>query len=490
MFCISHRNFIQFHSITAGTSNNNPISTDTVNADAPKWLNCPNGTSFGGNNVCPVFRSNSRDIYLIKPKINYFSSLFDDLVKFENMIIHNSVQSACDMIIDTQSAKNEIIIGKLLKYFVCFKIDIDVLKLDGSFNDIFESNTSSNEKIEDRVDNLKLNCKNDQEDVFNVIKDKLIESDFEGAVNHCLNSGRYVDALIIANCGGNDLRSKIEDFILENNKSFHLNLAIHLGRNDLQGFTSTAPLNDWIQIIKVIHKNSSPEHASQLVKVLSIRMINENMHYPALFTSLLAQDFESFVEIVFDLTSGIDNYSISKLIYLFKVIRVIEALKPDSIKSYNNNSTRLKIFEIISKLLSLFLSAGLNANFIASLIDKNFYDNHIKDKNSDIDSFFGFIRPNQSNSADIQSDLTNISNGAFINSFVHQNSKEFVPNYVFPKPVLIRQHAPPPSPSITVNYNDAPIINPKLSKFSPQINIQGPRFLKYFYSYFFRNFAR
>lgn len=484
MFCISHRNFIQFHSITAGTSNNNPISTDSANAETPKWLNCPIGTSFGGNNICPVFRPNSRDIYLIKPKINHFSSLFDDLVKFENMIIHNSVQSACDMIIDTQSTKDEIIIGKLLKCFVCFKIDIDLLKLDESFNEIFESDTSNNEKIEYKVDN---NCTNDQEDVVNVIKDKIIESDFEDAVSHCLNSGRYVDALIIANCGGNDLRYKIEDFILENNKSFHLYLAIHLGRNDLQGFTSTAPLSDWIQIIKVIHKNSSPEHASQLVKVLSIRLINEHMHYPALFTSLLAQDFESFVETVFDLTSDMDNSSISKLIYLFKVIRVIEALKPDSIKSFNNNSTRLKIFEINSKLLSLFLSAGLNANFIANLIDKNFYDNHIKDRNSDIDSFFGFIRPNQSNSADMQSDLTNISNGAFINSFVHQNSKEFVPNYVSPKPVLIHQHAPPPppSPSINVNYNDAPIINPKLSKFSPQISIQGSKFLKYFSSYFF-----
>jgi hypothetical protein len=399
------------------------------------------------------------------------------------MINHNSVQKACDMINNTQSNKDEIRIGKLLKHFASSNIDTVILNLAEILNEIFEMNPLNHEKIEHKISNLNIACTDELKNVEDIISDKIIESDFEGAINECLNARRYIDALIISNCGGVELRSKVENYILKNNNSFHINLAIHLNQNDLHGFISKAPLSQWIRTIKVIFKNSSAEHASQFVKVLSKRLINENMCYPALFTTLFAEDFESFVEIMFNLILSDKSPEISELIYLFKIIRIIEAFKPDSIKSFENYSTKLKVFEIISKLLSLFISAGLNANFIVNLLDKDFYNHHIKDKNSDIDSFFGFIQPVQSNSVEIHSEKN--SNETNINSFSPKNPKEFLCNNVSAMPVLKHKYSTPASPSTNANYNDAPIINPKLTKFSPQFCNQGRIYFELFSSNFF-----
>ena len=388
------------------------------------------------------------------------------------MIKHNLIQKACEIIIETRSNKEEIIIWELLKNFGSSNIEIELLKLAENYNDSVETNPPNRENLEDKISNLNIKCANEMKNFEGIISDKIIESDLEGAMNDCLNACRNVDALIIANCGGIELRSKAESFILKNNNSFHLNIAIHMSRNDFLGFVSTAPLSEWIRIIKGIFKFSVPESLSQLSKVLSKRLMNESMYYPALFATLLAQDFESFFEIVFNLTLGDRNPNISELIYLFKIIRIIEIFKPDSIKNFENYSTRLKVFEIISKLASLFLSAGLSAKFIINFLDKDFYDNHIKYINPEVEAFLGYTRLAHSDSINLHSDLTkNLSNG-----IKHQSSKEIVPNYVTPGPVLIHQKVTPSPPLANVNYNDAPIINPKLSKFSPQICNQGPQY--------------
>lgn len=386
------------------------------------------------------------------------------------MINHNLIQKVCDMIIDTRSNKDDIIIWELLKHFGCSNIDSELLKLAENLSDFIKINPSNHEHFEDKISNLNIACANQMKDFEAIISDKIIESDFEGAMNDCLNSRRIIEALIIANCGGIELRSKAESFILKNNNSFLLNIAIHMSRNDLLGFVSTAPLSEWIRIIKAIFEISAPESASQFFKILSKRLINESMHYPALFATLLAQDFESFLEIVFNLTLNDRNPNILELIYLFKIIRIIENFKPGSIKCFENYSIRLKVFEIISKLLSLFFSAGLSVKFIFNFLDRDFYDNHIEFKNPDVDALFGYAQLAHSNTINELGDMTkNMSN-----RIKHENSKEIAPNYESPGPFLIHQKLSSiSSPLTNVNYNDAPIINPKLSKFSPQICNQG-----------------
>lgn len=471
---MSHRNFIEFRSINGDESSEENFYHKSCD-ESPKWLNCPVGSSFGGNNICSTFRPNTSNICLIKPKIDFFSWLSEDLMQFEKMINEGLIEKLCDKHILKQPQKEELLVWELLKRFESSNFGSEVFKLAENSRNSFNSNLFAPENIENRIKNFNFNNSAELNDFDYIITDKIIESDFEGAMHDCLNSSRYFNALIIANCGGKELRTKAEQLILKDTNSFHVNLAIRLMQNDLEGFITTVPVGEeWFRLIKVIFKHATAEYAPNLFKVLSKRLIRESMNIPALLAASLARDFETFLEIVFSRTPKDGNLSVTELIYYFKIIRIIEALEPNTIKSLKNYSNKVMIFEIVSKLISLFISSGLRIDSIMNFIDREFYDTNIKTKNPEIDAFFeGINQPSYNYFESIQQ-VTESPGVGKLNSPTHQTTTSSAVLTNSPsKPRHFFEVKSPSSMSSNTNYNDAPMINPKLAKLSPQFCIQG-----------------
>lgn len=474
---MSHRNSIEFRSINDEpfTQENN---CDKICNVAPKWMYCPVGSAFGGNNICSTFRSSNRNINLTRPKIDYFASHVEDLINYENMIAQGLFNEICNENIEKLSEKDQMTIWQLLKSVVSTDTCIEeVLSLAESYRDISNS-SSTNNPIENGTKNIYSLEPSTFNDFETSIIDRIIESDFEGAMNDCFAAGRPVDALLISNCGGIDLRSKAENFILGSSDSFLLNLAVSLSRNDLYEFTSTAPANEWLRMLRVISKHSAKESEHHLYKKLATRLVGENMYNPALFAAILALDFELFLEVVLKLTQKDRTLRAQELIDFFKIIRIIEALKPNSIKSIANYSTKIAVFEIVSKLAYLLSSAGFKADFVTNLLDKDFYDSHMKTKNPLIDTFFDSMgTSNPSNNVILSRDLAPATVQLSESNVKHLpqqilSSSSF--GYIPTKPQFFSNNIScSPSPSLNRNYNDVPVLIPKFSKHSPQLCSQG-----------------
>lgn len=473
---MSHRDFIEFHSI-----NDEVViqqnDCDNIGNVAPKWMHCPVGSSFGGNNICSTFRSSNRSINLMRPKIDYFASQVEDLINYENVITQGLFNDICDKNIEKLSNKDEITIWRLLKSIASTNTFLEVLNLAES---CCESCTdfSNNEPIENCTRSIGSLDLSNLKDFETSVIDKIVESDFEGAMNDCFAAGRPVDALLISNCGGIDLRSKAENFILKSNNSFHLNLAVNLSRNDLHDFTSTAPVSEWFRVLRVISKHSDEEYAHHLFKQLAARLIGENMNIPALFAAALAVDFELFLEVVLKLTLKNRTQSVQELIDFFKIIRIIEALKPNSIKCIEKFSTKIAVFEIVSKLTYMLSSAGFKADFVANLLDKDFYDSHVKTKNPLIDTFVEFMETSNSNTNEIFTRNSALVTVPFseskIKTLPQQTSSSSSFGFAQTKPQFFSNNLScSSSPSQNRNYNDVPMLIPKFSKHSPQLCSQG-----------------
>ena len=132
---------------------------------------------------------------------------------------------------------------------------------------------------------------------------------------------------------------------------------------------------------------------------------------------------------------------------------------------------KTSVFEILTKLKSIFTSFGLG-DCVVSLLDTNFFNNHLKNKNEDIDSFIEIIRPFKKGHSDvpiIEDLVSSFKNDLGMHSNPIYNSALNMPEYspkIDPFPVHSLQTS-------TTKYNDAPIINRNLSKLSSHIGIQG-----------------
>ena len=468
-----------FHRNNSIDKNNNPVKT-------PKWFNRPIGAAFGGNNVCAIFRNDSQHINLLKPEINFINEIYTNLVDFESKINYLSIESVCEHELKNETILENNYIWKILKSLSSPHMHTEILKLIENQDDKFLSKHVLDSNISDvselSLTDLDLNSDfKEMKSVDKIITDKIINSDFKGAVLICIEKKRFSDALIIANCGENSLREFTEDLILEKSGSIYLNIAKSINRQDLNNFVLQTPLSEWKNILAVICNYSSAITIENLLRKLAERLIQEKLDSCAIYVFIILGDFEKFLEIALQkqiklsikCESDVDFYK--NLIFAYKVIRILEAHTPNYILSFTHTSMKIFVFEIITKLQSLLFSFGLDFSSFTTLnYISNIYSTHLQAKNFIIDEFLA---------CNSQLVLSNSSD------FEHNNShnKHLVVSESTPKIAVLTQNILHQKvstnlnntalnsswvPSLTTKYNDVPTINPNLSKLSPLLLCQ------------------
>lgn len=417
----------------------------------------------------------------MKPEINFINEIYNNLVDFESKINHISIESVCEHELKKETILKNNYIWKLLKSLSSPDMHTEILKLIEIQDDKFLSNHVLDSNISDASEllltDLDLNSDiTDIKSVDKIITDKIINSDFEGAVLICIEKKRFSDALIIANCGENSLREFTEDLILEKSGSIYLSIAKSINRQDLNNFVLQTPLSEWKNILAVICNHSSAISIENLLRKLAERLIQEKLDSCAIYVFIILGDFEKFLDIAFQnqirlsikCENDVDFYK--NLIFAYKVIRIIEAHSPNYILSFTHTSMKIFVFEIITKLQYLLFSFGLDLSNITKLnYISNIYSPHLQAKNSIIDEFIAC------NSQEV---LSNSSD------FEHNNNhtenlivSESTPKIPIPTQNILHQKVSTNlnntalnsswESSLNIKYNDIPTINPNLSKLSP-----------------------
>lgn len=434
---------------------------------SPKWLNCPIGASFGGSNSCAVFRSNSQNVNILTPKIESVWVCHSELILFESDISLRGGLEVCIDLIKNEKDTHKKSIFYIMKSLFSHESKSESMAMIDEFETQMPVNKLTDMCFSDS--NSPKNLVASEAIAFESnITEKLIKSDFEGAMLDCLNNHFFVEAIIISNCGGEELKKRAEKFILNYKNLTFLSIAKSISTNDFDELVSTAPLIRWREILKVISNHASQDRIKNLLKILSNRLIASNLHSSARFVQIISEDFEGFLKITLAHSNNmeigedyiIDNFK--NLIFEYKIIRILESFRPGFTNYFENDSVSIQVFEVVTKLKYILSKFGLSDCSLAKFMNKNIHEKYLKNKNPQIDAFFD-------NHSIIQSNLFHSPSAPAAELHNYNVSTQEQLNFNSSAPIIILHSLPASSPK----YNDAPIINPNLSKISPQLVPQG-----------------
>lgn len=467
-------NGILFHSINERGSESRESVVVEKNEFSPQWLNCPIGASFGGNNSCSVFRPGNRKVDVFKPKIDVISDIYHDLIQFESSINRSSITSICENLHDSEIDTDDKLLWKIISLLSSSDVRSDLLDLiDQTFNE----SSKPNEAIKMQEFNSLLNDIHVSGAFSSEIADKIVNSDLEGAVLKCIEANRFADALFISNFGTDELRVKTEKEYLQRSSHFYLSLAKCIGRKEYDVFVSTSPIEQWRNILRVICLHAAPDTLPTLARILFLRLINEGLERQALFVGILCRDFEKIVEIYLEKIRSIvknDNNASNahdNIIKAYKLLRILEFICPNYVKSFISVHNKIAVFEIETKIKALLSSFGYDDGCIYNFQGKDFYTDIIRNKHQEIDLFVE-SRLGGPLSHSVQGKMAPVTHAVVDNTSNSRTQSILTPalthtiasNSIQNNPVWITRN---------IMYNDAPIVNPKLSKLSPKIGNQG-----------------
>lgn len=102
----------------------------------------------------------------------------------------------------------------------------------------------------------------------------VVIGDFSGAVDLCLQTARYADALILAMCGGPDLlnRAKKEVFRLRRDEASYVRLLENVIEGNFLDVVQNADLAEWQKIVAMVCTYAQGEEFSRLMETLGSRL--------------------------------------------------------------------------------------------------------------------------------------------------------------------------------------------------------------------------
>lgn len=421
---------------------------------------------------------------MLKPKIEQFSNYYDDLLQFESNIKQLSLSETCKHLIKQEFNNERKSWLELISVLFASKPNNEMIELLKNLEIENISELSLSETYSDRENgSIITHISNSLEAL---LTDKIIQSDFEGAMLECIKMNRFVDAIIISDCGGEELREKSEDLIIKSEAPMYLRLAKSIRRRNFDDFVATAPINQWYKILEVVCIYAEPDAVNRLLKVLSERLISEGMHKFACYPLILSGDFEEFLDIILNhkytlnLMTNSLNLVLEALIFDYKLLRILETYRSGLINSFEKSSNKILAFEISVKLRAIFVSFGYKP-CITDLVDSEFYSKNFKEINVDIDAFIGgheafFMKnlvPNDPNPGGLHSNQSN----EFAISNAHLEFVPIIQRHLTSNPLPLNDFLAPSLQSPSIKYNDAPIINPKLLRLSSQIGPQGKKLI-------------
>ena len=474
VFCVSTlENGIFLHSINdLENEKNNDSLTNGMNDVSPQLLNCPIGAYFGGNNSCSIFRSSSRQINIIKPKINFIYEFYNDLLQFESELNQNTIRSICLNIVESETDNGQKRIWKLISLLGSDNFRTDLIDLiEESCGELDDCNNLFN--MPDL--NSLSNSVNLPDTFTSEIIDKIIKSDFDGAVAKCLELQLFSDALFISYYGGKELREKTEDLISQKKDQFYLSLVKSIGRNEFEFLVNTSPIIQWRSILKSLLLHVKPENLPALATILFLRLMEQGMELPALFVVILTRDCDKIVDIFLKrmfsdaIFSNFDSDSFDSIFKAYKFLKILEINFPNYIEFLKNTENKTIAFEVVTKIKTLLSSFGLDNKFVCNFQGGIHYENNISSNNNDFDDRLANLSLNISHNEMLPVVPTFVSNSPI------NNIKPFLSTSSPLKTLSINNQSTLSWQSPKGMYNDAPIVNPKLSKLSPQLVAQGTK---------------
>lgn len=114
-------------------------------------------------------------------------------------------------------------------------------------------------------------------DTEQLITRSIVLGDFESAVNVCLASERYSDALLLAICGGSDLLARTQKTYFEHqSKKFaYLRLLEGIMEEDLASIVRDADVHEWSSILVVLCTFAQSKDFGPLCQVLGDRLLEQ-----------------------------------------------------------------------------------------------------------------------------------------------------------------------------------------------------------------------
>lgn len=107
----------------------------------------------------------------------------------------------------------------------------------------------------------------------------IVLGDFESAVNICLASERYSDALILSMSGGSDLLARTQKvyFETQSKKFAYLRLLQGIMEEDLSSIVRDADLKEWASILVVLCTFAESKDFASLCQVLGDRLLDSEL---------------------------------------------------------------------------------------------------------------------------------------------------------------------------------------------------------------------
>lgn len=137
---------------------------------------------------------------------------------------------------------------------------------------------------EDRTNGISNGLANDSSDKVScmssstqdIVKKTLLVGNYETAVDCCLESGNYADALVLASCGGGDLWAKTMEryFTSETPKRPFLSLVSGIIRNEWDQFVNNSDTASWQETLAVISTYAQAEEFPNLCILLGDKLLD------------------------------------------------------------------------------------------------------------------------------------------------------------------------------------------------------------------------
>ncbi|KAF4672184.1 protein transport protein S31 [Perkinsus olseni] len=111
--------------------------------------------------------------------------------------------------------------------------------------------------------------------VEHIIKQSLLVGDLNAAVDCCMRSGKYADALLLASGGGQDLWLRTRDEYMRRQQDPFFRMVSYIMTNDMEKLVATSDLNTWQETLAILCTYANEQEFPQLCENLAQRLEKE-----------------------------------------------------------------------------------------------------------------------------------------------------------------------------------------------------------------------
>lgn len=161
-----------------------------------------------------------------------------------------------------------------------------------------------------------------------IIKQSILVGDILSAVECCMKSGRYADALFLAATGGPELWKRTRDEYARKQKDPFIKLVGYVLGDELEKFVLHSDLNSWVETLAILITYARGEGYARLVEMLGERLEKERFDVrSAVLCYLACGSFENTVRIWASMSNTQGSQSqalqglVEKMSCLFSAIR-------------------------------------------------------------------------------------------------------------------------------------------------------------------------